>query len=272
MLVFALFAICAVLSYPMAGMFNYEPLWILFVGPYSQKPLYQLAHMCVASKQRLMIYYIAMAALIFLPIVSIFIWFYFKIAVLIWKHRKPFSARFTNKCENKIDSEDASSSTTKTTTLTSSISSSRPPMKKGRNIHVERKIRTFRIVLVLMVSFAFCRLPYWCYYILRLVGTQTSETSWNVNFTLIALNLLNCALNPLLYTFLNETINVIKMINDFMCKVCCCCFSNDEFDPFERENAFPRETHDSGKILNNKAVKFGNVQCFEKTTNNLSRY
>ncbi|XP_074040840.1 probable G-protein coupled receptor No18 [Leptinotarsa decemlineata] len=262
-LMFSLLVVCTVLSFPMAINFNYEPMLILFVGPYSQKPLYQLAYTCITSKQRILVYYVSITTLVFLPVLTIFTCFYFKIAVLIWKHRKPITLR-SKESENKLDTEDPSFSTTKSTALSNVSRSPGPRLKKTRSIHVERKIRTFRIVLVLMISFAVCRLPYCIYYIIRLVGTETSKASWNINFALVALNLLSCALNPLLYPFQNETINAIKVISDFVFKVCCCCFSNDEFEEFEKEDSFLRERHAPVKIPSNRTVAFTGVHIYQK--------
>ncbi|KAJ8959776.1 hypothetical protein NQ314_006206 [Rhamnusium bicolor] len=238
-------SVLKILSYPMYTYFQYEPIKILFVGPHSVSPVYSNAHMCLAIvKQRLTIYYVTMAFLIFLPTVIIFFWFYYKIAVLIWKHRKPLSLRF-NKFQKETETED--SSTTKTTDLSGNANKNAKANVKGKNVQVERKIRTFKIVIVLMISFIFCRLPYWCFFVVKVVGTYKGETMWNISFALIALNMLNCTLNPLLYTFLNQTIRAFKTANDFICKICCCCFSNAEFEEFEKDNPFVRENYDPRK-------------------------
>ncbi|KAJ8948636.1 hypothetical protein NQ318_022702 [Aromia moschata] len=243
-----LWLVCAVLSYPMYIYFQYEPINILYIGPssFEQEPVLEPAHMCVAViKSRLTVYYVTMAFLIFLPIVLIFFWFYYKIAALIWKHRKPLSLRF-HKFQKGAEPEDSSS--TKTTELSSTLDKTlKSAIKKGKNVQVERKIRTFKIVLVLMITFTCCRLPYWSYYVVKVVGKVRGDIAWNLHFAFLALNMLNCTLNPLLYTFLNQTIRALKMLNDFMCKICCCCFSNAEFEDFEKDNPFLRETHDPKK-------------------------
>ncbi|KAJ8978890.1 hypothetical protein NQ317_008505 [Molorchus minor] len=153
--------------------FQYEPIKILFIGPtsFNYDPVLKSAYMCVAVvKSRLTVYYIA---------------------VLIWKHRKPLSLRF-NKFQKGSEPEDSSS--TKTTELSSNVERSmKNIIHKGKNVQVERKIRTFKIVIALM------------------------------------------------------TINALKMLNDFMCKICCCCFSNAEFEDFEKDNPFIRENCDPKK-------------------------
>lgn len=178
---------------------------------------------------------------------TVFISFYFNIAVLIWKHRKPV----TSEDKNIPVGEDTSTLSRKRSTFSES-QSFYINLPKRKNVQVERKIRTFRTVLILMISFFICRLPYWIFYIVQLLSKQNSQFAWNLHFSLIALNLLNCVLDPLLYTFLQETINALKIINDFFFKVCCCCFSND-FEDFERNNPF---------VIDENV----NVKCIEKNT------
>lgn len=181
-------------------------------------------------KDRMTVYYVIMAFLIFFPMVVIFSSFYLNIAIIIWKHRKPVSSN-----DNKVAvGEDTSTYSTKRSVSNESQSLY---VTKKKNIQVERKIRTFRTVLLLMISFIVCRLPYWSFYIVKLLTNQRTDFAWNLHFCLIALNLLNCLLDPLLYTFLHETISALKIVNDFFFKICCCCFSND-FEDFERNNPF----------------------------------
>lgn len=184
----------------------------------------------VMVKERMSVYFVIMAFVIFFPMLLIFSSFYLNIAILIWKHRKPVSSN-----DNKVAvGEDTSTLSTKRSMSNESQSLY---VTKKKNIQVERKMRTFRTVLLLMISFIVCRLPYWSFYVVKLLTLQRSVFAWNLHFSFIALNLLNCILDPLLYTFLDETISALKIINDFFFKICCCCFSND-FEDFERNNPF----------------------------------
>lgn len=219
--------------------FFHEKMWVLML-PFTEKAVYQIHALCFLSKKSLSVYYVALDVLIFLPMLTVFIWFYLKIAALIWVHRKPVTSKF-NKYEKDLD--DSTTSSTKTTNIASSnisiISKNKP--KKVKNLQVQKKIRTFRIVLVLVISFVLCRFPYWFYYTIRLLGKCSSNTSWNLHFTLVSLNLFNCVLNPLLYTFLNQTVTALRIFKDFLWKVCCCCCSSDEFEEFEKENPYAND-------------------------------
>lgn len=259
--------------------FQHEPINVVYV---EQEPIFEFAYMCLAvDKSRLTVYYVTMAVLIFLPIIIVFFWFYYKIAALVWKHRKPLALRF-NKAQRQSECEE--SSTTKSTDLSANNSKNlRLIVRKVKNVQVERKIRTFKIVLVLMVTFITCRLPYWCFYVVKLLSKFTGDVIWNLNFALISLNMINCVLNPLLYTFLNQTIHAWKLINDFMWKICCCCFSNTEFEDFEKDNPFAREHYDAKKPqivkeypkdTRNSRVKFAGVVPFgqSQSSHSIEKY
>lgn len=189
-----------------------------------------------------------MVVLVFFPMLVIFTTFYLNIAVLIWKHRKPVASND----KNVGVGEDTSTLSTKRSFSTESHSIY-AKIPKRKNIQVERKIRTFRTVLLLMISFIVCRLPYWTFYLIQLVTAQRTIFGWNLHFCFIALNLLNCTLDPLLYTFLHQTISALKIINDFFFKICCCCFSND-FEDFERNNPFVIQENLKPRVCEKNAV------------------
>lgn len=173
-------------------------------------------------------YYIIMVVVIFLPLLGIFSWFYYKIAALIWKHRKPLSTIFKKETHSNQE--------------TSSFAL--PEIKKTQDeIRVERKIRTFKIVITLMIVFIVCRLPYFAIQIFKSVYSVLNDTNtaWNLGYTFMALHIVNCALNPLLYTFLNSTLKVWFKIWNLVCEICCICCSTDEFDSLDRENPFTVE-------------------------------
>ncbi|KAF7282089.1 QRFP-like peptide receptor [Rhynchophorus ferrugineus] len=205
---------CVGMSYPVSNFYINIPLVV------NNERVY----LCTGTpntKRELTSYYIAMNLLFFFPIISMFFWFYYKIALLIWRHRKPISH------SNNHDPIE-NSSISKISPL--------PRVKsfvKKRNVQMERKMRTFKIVLVLIFAFIGCRMPHWLYMVCNLLKDISGKSAWNIRFSFISLNLLNCALNPFLYTYLSQTIYVCRKINDFMCKICCCCFSNAEFEDYE---------------------------------------
>lgn len=198
-------------------------------------------YLCVSTmKDSMYHYYVCIASLIFLPTLTVFIWLYYNIAQLIWNHRKPLHLRLK---QNNSTPETSISNLRSTDSLTTNPQPSKAVPIKKKNIHVERKIRTFKIIVALMLVFILCRLPFWIFTILKLeTNTYNQHYHWILTYVFTALALLNCALNPFLYTFLESTVRTVtvfcKAANDFTCKVCCCCISNTEFEEFERENPF----------------------------------
>lgn len=215
-------------AYPMSTFYFYLPLRL---------PNGKHVYMCsgnVSTRGDIVFYYIAVTSLFFFPLIVMFFWFYYNIAVLIWRHRKPVMAGTSS----RIDESENTSETKCTTSDSMSSSHFKQLIAKKKTAQMERKIRTFRIVIVLILAFVVCRMPYWLFWLVKLLAPVRFSNNTVLRLTLIftALNLLNCALNPFLYTYLNQTIHVCLKINEFVCTNCCCCFSNDEFEDYETNN------------------------------------
>lgn len=239
-------------SYPLYEFFIEEKVTIVYIINLEQNIFeYVDANICVSfDKENMKTYYIVMVIIIFLPLLVVFIFFYYNIALLVWKHRKPVSITSP---KNEISNLEASTSNSE------ERSKNMKKIEKRRDIKVERKIRTFKIIVTLMFIFIACRLPYFTVFILKLSLTAKKYGlwTWYLNYAFLALHIVNCCLNPLLYTFLNQTlmvwIKLKKSVRDFTWEICCFCFSKGEFDEFERENPFEVNGFKGGR---NSKVKF----------------
>lgn len=234
----------------MYNFFVSQRIFVIYENQVTGKRDYEEMHLCVSElKSEMRIYYICIISLIFVPLIVIFLWLYYKVANLIWKHRKPVTYQNNNNNDSS-NANETSISHIKSTEEVSKISKSSPsnkpivPMKKS--VHVERKIRTFKIILCLMFVFIGCRLPYLIFNVDKLSSSHKGHEYWIMVYVFNGLALLNCTLNPLLYTFLHPTLNLLtrinKIINDFMCQVFCCW--NAEFDDFGKENPFNVENYE----------------------------
>lgn len=262
---FVVWCACAGVAYPMWFLYDYRTLNVVYMN--GTTPLYmETLALCIAVKRdELMIYNICVAVVVFLPLIVTFLWLYYHIAELIWRHRKPLAMLFHKKEENSAETSTSQVKSSETTDKSSSALQAqiRRLTNKNRSMHVERKIRTFKIIVVLMLVFLFCRLPYHTFTVMKLVTTSyTEHKHWIITYVLSGLVLLNCALNPFLYTFLNPTLNaLLKMhkilIKDFFCKVCCCCCTNAEFEEFEKENPFVVENFEQRKGSRSDTLKSG---------------
>lgn len=77
-------------------------------------------------------------------------------------------------------------------------------MRSSREI---RQLRMFRAIMCIMFVFLACRLPGWIYLLYKLKNSTATATNWVLQYAFGILSLCGCALNPLLYTFLAETID-----------------------------------------------------------------
>ncbi|XP_030756668.1 somatostatin receptor type 5-like isoform X2 [Sitophilus oryzae] len=250
----ALWLVCAGMSYPMSTFYFYIPLVVNNENVF-------LCSGTSNTKSEILSYYSSINVLFFFPVISMFFWFYYKIALLIWRHRKPVT---NERCQEVTDIS--------TTSVRSPVPRIKSIMKK-RNLQMERKMRTFKIVVVLIFAFIGCRMPHWLFMLYNLLKEVPASIAWNLRFSFIALNLFNCVLNPFLYTYLGQTIYIFRKINDFMCKICCCCCSNAEFEDYETGQGFMdyRQNENNGnqqnKMVNKSAdVKVTFAACLPKYT------
>ena len=78
--------------------------------------------------------------------------------------------------------------------------------------YVSRKRRTVRVILVLIVVFGVCRLPHWSFLLYKLHTTLKGNLTWHIQVVLTSLSLLNAAVHPYLYAFLNEALSLVTWL------------------------------------------------------------
>ncbi|XP_066137943.1 QRFP-like peptide receptor [Euwallacea fornicatus] len=218
-----LWGICFGIAYPMSTFYFHLPARIESSG--------ENVYFCVGTNSTrgvIKFYYVSVALLFFLPLITMFVWFYYKIAILLWKLRKPVSSKGT-----RIEEPDNTSSS-KSFSHCPSSPVLKNALKHKKNPQMQRKIRTFRIVIVLILAFNLFRMPYWVFWLVKLLSNvKATNAIWRTTLIFTVLNLVNCAMNPFLYTYLNQTIYICLKVHEFVYRNCCCCFSNDEFQEYE---------------------------------------
>lgn len=90
---------------------------------------------------------------------------------------------------------------TSTSSQTNNSTEKRP--KTSREI---RQLRMFKVIILIMITFFVCRLPTWIFLLYKLFNIANTNFHWMLQYSLGLLSITNCVLNPLLYTFLTETI------------------------------------------------------------------
>jgi 7 transmembrane receptor (rhodopsin family) len=102
-------------------------------------------------------------------------------------------------------------------------STAQPNNETHRNERQRRQMRMFKVILVLMSVFICCRLPNWIFLLHKLSNVLSGRLNWFLLYSFGAMGLLNCMLNPLLYTFLGETIRITSDIGSVCYKFCRLC-------------------------------------------------
>nr|CAH7722943.1 unnamed protein product [Callosobruchus chinensis] len=225
---FAIWILCTAISFPISSFFTYAPIKVIF--PSQSDPIFQYSALCIAiRKNQLTSYYIVITWLVFLPILMFFFWFYCNVALKIWQYRKP------NASEAESTGIERSSNTT--------TASNSKQSKTKRNVQVEKKVKTMKIIIGLMICFILCRLPYYLFNAMLLVKKNGSPAIWNLYYALNCLLLLNCALNPLMYIYLHQTIRFVVLVKDSVKRcVLWCCFTTD-LEEFQKDNPFPFDNY-----------------------------
>jgi hypothetical protein len=189
-----------------------------------------------------------MFTFIFFPIFVAFVWLNAIIATEIWKRRHAPGAQIQSK-PKKADDDTSTmdmKATDETNTSTnvrnnSKVSSSEPKnsaapalftvvqpvstidTRRNENQRQRRQMRMFKVILILMFAFIICRLPNWIFLLYKLSNKVAGSLNLRLMYSFGLMGLLNCMLNPLLYTFLSETIRITARIGSACYKFCKLC-------------------------------------------------
>lgn len=107
--------------------------------------------------------------------------------------------------------------------------------KKQKTSREIRQMRMFKVIIAIMITFFICRLPTWIFLLYKLFNVANTNFHWMLQYCLGLLSITNCVLNPLLYTFLTETIQYSFV---FLTKVrmilSCQCFGRRPLGAFDQ--------------------------------------
>ncbi|KAH8284573.1 hypothetical protein KR018_004557 [Drosophila ironensis] len=196
----------------------------------------ELVHMCLAGDHAVGLYYVVLFTLIFVPCIVSFLWLNAIIARQLWL-RRHFHQEQQNQGppEGQFKAWQGNVELLMPTTLVSAIGVAMPfavdkvalppspatssptptTAKKTTTASLAREARHRKmvvVVLLMMAVFICLRLPAWVFLIMRLYGTYSEPIDWLLYFSFGILNLFSCALNPLFYTFLTQTIRTASLV------------------------------------------------------------
>ncbi|XP_023724408.1 cholecystokinin receptor [Cryptotermes secundus] len=97
-----------------------------------------------------------------------------------------------------------------------------------RTVQSKRKVRTFKVIMVLIATCFIGRVPSWSYNVAQSDPSIRLDDMkwWLLQYWFTILSLFSTALNPFLYCFLNETLDVIQSVFRFVRNIFgyCCVF------------------------------------------------
>uniref|UniRef100_A0A182QW88 G-protein coupled receptors family 1 profile domain-containing protein n=1 Tax=Anopheles farauti TaxID=69004 RepID=A0A182QW88_9DIPT len=83
-----------------------------------------------------------------------------------------------------------------------------------------RQVHMFKAIVALMLVFFVCRLPMWVFLLVKMVGEANTSAYWNLHYSFGILAMVNAVLNPLMYTFLTETIRFTLFVKAYCVRAC----------------------------------------------------
>ncbi|XP_017124408.1 gastrin/cholecystokinin type B receptor [Drosophila elegans] len=238
-------------SGPLLGIYAYKVIFLLDVedsseesGEQGNTPVpeelmvteLEMAHMCVAGDHDVGLYYVILFTLIFLPCIVSFLWLNATIARQLWLRRHFHQEQHVREQEPKEGQFKSmghvNGDLLMPTTLVSAVGvdlpfalekSTLPPKTPITPVNVKRSTATALarearhrrmvvVVLLMMAVFICLRLPAWVFLIMRLYGSYSEPIDWLLYFSFGILNLFSCALNPIFYTFLTQTIRTVSLV------------------------------------------------------------
>lgn len=147
----------------------------------------------------------------------------------IWNRREPIQVEkrpvFTVSMEeSSVDSTNKDTENTAAASNTNNKTKQKKSQTHNESLQVnvevntkkverkQRQIRMVKIIILLMAVFFICRLPNWIYVLYKLSNVTQKNIYWVIHYIFGILVLINCLLNPFLYTFLSETIRLTTFL------------------------------------------------------------
>uniref|UniRef100_A0AAG5DUN5 G-protein coupled receptors family 1 profile domain-containing protein n=1 Tax=Anopheles atroparvus TaxID=41427 RepID=A0AAG5DUN5_ANOAO len=208
---------------------------------------YYMASICATDKSKNSYYFAIVFVVIFLPLLGAFCWLNGVIAKEIWIRRNPIEAgtKPTQRKDKQSSGSGCESSNDKKTLTTNTlphpflerrtpasvfigeeasksdttVPEAPPKLQTSHNEasvnRRKRQLRMFKAIIVLMLVFFVCRLPMWIFLLIKMIGEANTSAFWNLHYSFGILAMLNAVLNPLMYTFLSETIRFTMFVKAY---------------------------------------------------------
>ncbi|ALC41876.1 CG13575 [Drosophila busckii] len=217
----------------------------------------ELAGICTPMRGSIGLYYVILFVLIFLPCIVAFLFLNATIVYQLWLRRhqlhqqqqqQPAQQRFEQLLSQPQLAYSLMSSFNVATAFDPHLDKwtvlrlptplpapTAAPLSPASVARLTRHRRMIHVVLLMMAAFLCLRLPNWIFLLMRLYGSFTTKTDWLLFCGFGLLNLACCALNPLFYTFLPQTIRVLSQLKQLLRRLCCSGSQTVEDMPDEQQ-------------------------------------
>ncbi|KAK6629724.1 hypothetical protein RUM43_003542 [Polyplax serrata] len=164
-------------------------------------------HLCLANHTISNYYFFSVFTLIFLPLLIAFTFVYGAIARMMWLKRRREKETQMSVSASTLDTNVGTEAGQEQIVRPTAESK---PKSKSPGGHSKKRVRTFTIILVIMVTFIICRLPQWIFIVVTTLPWHQLSGNfwWSVKYLLSALSLANTTINPFIYSFLNQVTNL----------------------------------------------------------------
>ncbi|XP_055678287.1 5-hydroxytryptamine receptor 1D [Lutzomyia longipalpis] len=215
-----LWAVSAGIASPLISSYFIVDILIIRSESWLNATHYELmeASLCLTQKENTGYYYWLLFTIVFLPLLLLFLWLNGKLAQEIWNRRKPIKAAGGASLNpSTVDT----SSERKTTTYSvvsgpenvhsvpakRSVAAKEPVVRSVANkSRKAQQMKMFKVVVAIIIVFFVCRLPTWIFLLIKLHNELYENYHWVLHFSFGILSLLNCAINPILYTFFSDSV------------------------------------------------------------------
>ncbi|XP_011307377.1 orexin receptor type 2 isoform X1 [Fopius arisanus] len=217
--VLLVWSVAAGAAYPVLDLYKPQSLQII-----NNSTIYR-GSLCVNDREKAKTAYIAIFIVIFLPLTVVFLAVHVLLALSINQRRTPGDS---SRSETNFSSENSTGYRENASELqknknasvfhskilfiaSTNLSRQRSGIPKCRvplPAHAQRKKRTVRVILLLILVFVVCRLPQWIFLLLKTLVVTKGGMWWHLQVVLSTLALFNAAIHPFLYAFLNEALSI----------------------------------------------------------------
>ncbi|XP_055372782.1 free fatty acid receptor 4-like [Condylostylus longicornis] len=217
------YGLAIILSSPIITTFHIKNSILIITNPNNRNEIWeerkvQICTPIINKEEPSFIFYFLIYGIVVLPIILVFLLLNCIIIKEMWKKQICFRkcASLSIKILRAANSRNELS-INRPLTSTQQIYESNQVFTRHniQNNRLTYQTKLCFIIIVLMLVFLICRFPRSIFLMLYLERVNITFDDWALNFSLEVLSLISCVLNPLLYTFMPETLKLLNHMTNY---------------------------------------------------------